>query len=142
MHDMGRLAIAVAYPEQYGSFLTKSTEQVNPAVLQQERELFGVSHCEAGSSLASFWQLPESLGSVMCRHHEPAAQSDSDLLSIVRLSCRAATALDFSVVRSGEAGAYDQVLRELPERERALLPQEATELKGRIEATIRTLELK
>lgn len=142
MHDMGRLAIAVAYPDEYGGFLTKSTEQVSPAVLQQERDLFGVSHCEAGSSLASFWQLPETLASVMSQHHEPAAQGDSDLLSIVRLSCRAATALDFAVVRSVDAGAYDQLLKQLPERERALLPQDAAELRGRIETTIRLLELK
>jgi HD-like signal output (HDOD) protein len=141
MHDMGRLAIAVAYPDEYGSFLTNSTEQVSPEVLQKERDLFGVSHCEAGSTLASFWQLPESLASVMSHHHE-AAEGDSDLLSVVRLSCRAATALDFAVVRPVEAGAYERLLKQLSERERLLLPGDPKELQGRIEKTIRSLELK
>jgi len=142
MHDMGRLAIAVAYPDEYGKFLTNSTQQVSLATLQQERDQFGVSHCEAGSSLASWWQLPESLSKVMSHHHEPAAEGDSELLNLVRLSCRAATALDFAVIHSAETGSYEQLFAELPEQERRLLPQAPDEMKFRIERSIRSLNLK
>jgi len=142
MHDMGRLAIAVAYPDEYGGFLTNSRDQVTSAVLQEEREMFGVTHCEAGISLASFWSLPESLGQVMSHHHEPAAEGDSDLLSIVRLSCKAATALDFAVIHPVVPGAYDQLLKQLPEKERGVLPKDPAELKDRIEKTIHALEMK
>jgi HD-like signal output (HDOD) protein len=143
MHDMGRLAIAVAYPEEYGGFLTSLSEPANASVLlDRERELFGASHCEAGSSLASFWSLPESLGQVMSHHHEPAAEGDSDLLSIVRLSCEAATALDFAVIHPIVPRTYDQLLKQLPERERGLLPKDPAELKDRIQKTIHALEMK
>jgi putative nucleotidyltransferase with HDIG domain len=142
MHDMGRLAIAVAYPEEYGGFLTNSREQVTPAVLEREHEMFGVNHCEAGISLASFWSLPESLGEVMSHHHEQAAEGDSDLLSIVRLGCKAATALDFAVIRPIVPGTYDRLLKQLPDRDRGLLPKNPAELKDRIEKTILHLELK
>jgi HD-like signal output (HDOD) protein len=141
LHDMGRLAIAVAYPEKYGSFLMNSTEHVSTVVLERERELFGVNHCEAGGSLASWWRLPESLVAVMSHHHDPATDGDSEVLAIVRLSCMTATALDFAVVQPVQPRTYDQFLAELPERERKLLPREPAELSAWVANTMKTIEL-
>ena len=141
MHDMGRLAIAVAYTKEYGSFLTSSTEYVSVAVLKSERELFGVDHCEAGSSLASWWQLPESLVTVMSHHHDPATEGDSRVLTIVRLSCMAATALNFAVIHPREPRTYAQLLAQLPNRDRELLPDEPAEWIDWITSTVHSVEL-
>lgn len=141
MHDMGRLAIAVAYPEKYGNFLLSNTEHISTVDLQNERELFGVNHCEAGGSLASWWQLPESLVTVMSHHHDPAMEGDSDLLAIVRLSCMAATALDFAVVQKTQPRTYEQFHTELSEHERNLLPPMPEQLTTWIAGTIKSIEL-
>lgn len=139
MHDVGLLALVAGYPGEYADFLA-SAEQEPCDVLQRERDLFGIDHCQAGLLLVTCWNLPEIFRSVTARHHDPATAGEPRELSVVRLGCEIAEALGFNVARSIPSRSYEEIRNELPERERSRLPQEATELGHFIASRINSIE--
>jgi putative nucleotidyltransferase with HDIG domain len=139
IHDIGRFGLAVAYPERYASFLERTIDGPS-AVLERERELFGINHCEAGRSLVQRWNLPKEFERVTSEHHRRVTSGPFDLVAIVRASCMMADALGFEVVLPREPRNYKELLAELPERHRNLLSRDAEELSFRIAEKINSLE--
>jgi putative nucleotidyltransferase with HDIG domain len=139
IHDIGRFGLAVAYPERYASFLARTVDGP-AAVLERERELFGINHCEAGRSLVLRWNLPKEFVRVTSEHHQRATGGTFDLVAVVRASCMMADALGFEVVLPREPRNYKELLAELPERHRSLLSRDAEELSFRIAEKINSLE--
>jgi putative nucleotidyltransferase with HDIG domain len=139
IHDIGRFGLAVAYPERYASFLARTIDGP-AAVLERERELFGINHCEAGRSLVLRWNLPKEFVRVTSEHHQRATDATFDLVAVVRASCMMADALGFEVVLPREPRNYKELLTELPERHRSLLSRDAEELSFRIAEKINSLE--
>ena len=139
IHDIGRFGLAVAYPEQYASFLERTIDGPS-AVLERERELFGIDHCEAGKYLVLRWNLPKEFGRVTSEHHRRATGGTFDLVAVIRTSCMMADALGFEVVLPREPRNYKELLADLPERHRELLSRDAEELSFRIATKINSLE--
>jgi HD-like signal output (HDOD) protein len=137
MHDIGRLGLAVAYPEQYAGLL-KEADETPRDVLASERDLFGVDHCEAGRSLVLRWNLPEDFAAVASRHHESATGGAFDLVAIVRVGCMMADALGFNVARPLHPRNYKELLGDLPKRNQ--ISADATELTFRIAEKINWVE--
>src|SRR6202165_1845874 len=54
MHDIGRLALLVAYPKEYERVIQGAAEK-SLGILDFEREEFGVDHAEAGGALGGGW---------------------------------------------------------------------------------------
>jgi len=50
MHDIGRIAMAAAQPNTFARVIAERADQPHD-LLQRERELYGVDHCQAGRSL-------------------------------------------------------------------------------------------
>jgi putative nucleotidyltransferase with HDIG domain len=139
MHDIGRLALAVAYPGQYAEFLAGALAAKCDA-LEGEREAFGIDHCQAGRALVARWNLPGSFQDVASRHHEPMSPGESDLLAIIRASCLLADVLGFEAIHPYHARNYENLLTELPKKFRNRLPLEPTDMAFRIACKINAIE--
>jgi len=104
MHDLGRLALLAAHPDEYGQLLQSCD---NPAaMLARERAAFGLDHAQAGHWLAADWELPDELSDVMASHHEPSSGDPSSLGNLVALGCRMADSFGFPVC--GDAQELDR----------------------------------
>ena len=69
LHDIGKLALAAEFPEQYASILAEvSDEQL---ITTGERERFGTTHAEVGAYLMGLWGLPERIVEAIAFHHSP-----------------------------------------------------------------------
>jgi HD superfamily phosphohydrolase YqeK len=135
MHDIGRLALLVAYPKEYERVIRGAAEQ-SLDILDFEREEFGVDHAEAGRVLAERWGLPLELRVIAGRHHDPSEGSELDLLRIIHVACRLAEILGYDIVQPLVKQDVDAVLAELPARARARLKKTPAELCAKIEQRI------
>lgn len=135
MHDIGRLALLVAYPAEYERVIRGAAEQ-SLDILDFEREEFGADHAEAGRALAERWGLPMDLRVIAGRHHDPSEGSELDLLRIVHVACRLAEVLGYDIVHPLVKQDVESVLVELPRPARARLKKTPAELCAKIEQRI------
>jgi HD-like signal output (HDOD) protein len=132
MHDIGRLGLLVAYPEEYERVISNAAER-GLDVLDFEEEEFGAHHAEAGRLLAEGWGLPSEMAVIAGRHHDPCEGVEVDLLRIVHLACRLADVLGYDVVKPLLPAQASDVIAQLPAQARARLSQDPAELRRRIE---------
>jgi len=69
-HDVGKLVIAVALPEQYETILTTAALTCEP-VLEIERNLLQTDHAELSALAVDFWGLGEPIREAAAYHHQP-----------------------------------------------------------------------
>jgi len=135
LHDIGRLALVAAYPAEYARMLEVAGDQLG--LLQFERDLFEVDHCQAGQWLMDQWMLPPEFREITGNHHtEPEGTTVSAAL-VVHLSCLIADMLGFHVAGAEPPWDLDRVRAKLPLALGAELDEEC--LKA-IPAKIRLLE--
>ncbi len=58
--EIGTLALASVYPEQYGILLKETVLTGTTRLAQREREQFGIDHCEVGALMIEDWGLPRA----------------------------------------------------------------------------------
>jgi HD-like signal output (HDOD) protein len=139
MHDVGRLGLIAAYPKEYSDFLIRAENEPCDA-MAGERDLFGVDHCQAGQLLVTRWDLPKIFSEVTLRHHDPLIPGDPMILTVVRRSCRMADILGFGVVHPIHPISYEEILKDLPDRERNRFPKESSDLAQQIASKINSIE--
>ncbi len=132
MHDIGRLGLLVAYPEEYERVIRYAAERCLD-VLEFEEEEFGAHHAEAGRLLAESWGLPSEMALIAGRHHDPCEGMELGLLRIVHVACRLADVLGYDIVRPLVPSTPSDVIAHLPAQARARLAQDPAELCERIE---------
>src|SRR5277367_1624944 len=118
IHDLGRLALLAAAPQQYSTFLNTAAGPP-AAILELERRQFSLDHCEAGALLVTAWNLPKEFADIVSRHHEAANLTKIDALACVRLGCSMADALGFAAAVSTSSPSYAELLGTLPMHERS-----------------------
>jgi HD-like signal output (HDOD) protein len=138
IHDIGRLALAVIRPREYAVLLGMQSGPPS-SILEGERELFGLNHCEAGRRLLADWKLPIDFEEIVCAHHSPTKKDGSwGMADLINVSCRLADAAGLAAFPRCEATPYTELLDELPARERgrfhADLEGLVVEIRGKIEA--------
>jgi putative nucleotidyltransferase with HDIG domain len=69
LHDIGQLILLSNVPELYQSLLRQAGGNEN-ALLDMEREQFGVGHPELGSYVLGLWSLPDAVVEAVARHHD------------------------------------------------------------------------
>lgn len=112
MHDLGRLGLLKAYKSRYAEVLNGSYDDVGQ-VLEAERSLFEMDHCQAGSWLTRSWGFPEELQHIAALHHT----RNEDFSGPVRLAgvaCTLADALGFPAVHFGLADEVDELMKSIP----------------------------
>jgi HD-like signal output (HDOD) protein len=132
LHDIGRLGLLVAWPDDYDLMLRKADRNVT-SLIELERRLFTMDHCELGRRLIEQWKLPHEFCVVAGRHHDPPdGATELDSLRISHLSCRLADALEFWVAKPFRPLDVEEVLSELPHAVRLRLPSDPLDLREQI----------
>ena len=81
LHDIGKLLIAVSWPQQYDDILALTA--VNGSTLiEAERDVIGIDHAELSSLAISRWELSESIQTAACDHHQPPLSQGKPALSL------------------------------------------------------------
>lgn len=75
VHDVGKILLLQAQPEQFADALELSEQQGIP-LAKAEGELFGFSHAHVGGLLAERWKLSYALQAGIMYHHSPAADPE------------------------------------------------------------------
>jgi len=68
LHDVGRLALVCASPEEYGEFFQSPDTD---AVCDREKASLQITHAEAGAWIAEQWKLDSFLSDSILYHHQP-----------------------------------------------------------------------
>lgn len=85
LHDVGRLALLSAAPEEYASNFQALDDET---LCQVEQRSLEISHAEAGAWLVERWNMDSFMADAILYHHEPAARVEGahPLIRIVHLS--------------------------------------------------------
>jgi len=75
-HDVGKLIIAVALPEQYEDILSTAAVTCEP-ILAIERRLLETDHAELSALAVDCWGLNEPIRAAAAYHHEPESSPGS-----------------------------------------------------------------
>jgi putative nucleotidyltransferase with HDIG domain len=97
LHDIGRLAMMSVWRKPYAGLLDAAKPD-SLALLQLERQEFGIAHTLAGFTLLNDWKLPVIFAEIADRHHHPPLEGMANIMIVVHFSCLLADTLGFSVV--------------------------------------------
>lgn len=95
LHDIGQLALASNFPEEYAKALDYQ-RQHDCFTVVAERDVLGVDHAQVGGMLAETWHFPESLLQAVSEHHAPAAAKSDSIANLIHVADVTAHALDFA----------------------------------------------
>jgi len=140
LHDVGRLGLLVAHPEEYAAFLKMANERAagqDPYdLLDGEKAAFGLDHCAAGQLLVEQWKLPQEFTLITGRHHDRPYGHEFDLLGLVYLGCQLADTVGFHVVDTRQFLSLEQVRAALPLAAQNRFHTDAEQLRELVERKI------
>ena len=140
LHDIGRMALAILQPKAYAELL-ESHHGPSSSVLEAERSLFGLDHCETGRQLIADWKLPENFEAVVADHLCPRRTDGTwDAAELVKVSCAMASALGFTAFPGCEPPTYLDLLELLPPRERRIFTSDGETLRDEVAESIHAIE--
>ena len=135
LHDIGRLGLLVAYPQDYDR-LCQAADRDAVSLLDLEKKRFGMDHCEAGRRLVEQWKLPQEFCVIAGRHHDPPSGVDLDALTVVHLACQLADTLGYFVVAPHKEVPFEEILSRLPIAARERFPDNPDTLREMLDAMI------
>ena len=97
LHDLGRLGLLKSYPHPYALLLNNPHDTVGH-VLEAERRVLDVDHCQAGLWLTRSWGFPEELQAIAAHHHCCRFGLEHGILGLASAACLLADALGFQSV--------------------------------------------
>ncbi len=84
LHDIGKLALALNFEEQYHGAL-KLAEKQKLSPVEVEAQVFGATHAETGAYLLAVWGLPLPIVEAVARHHAPASSLEKHFTATTAL---------------------------------------------------------
>ena len=140
LHDIGRVALGVIQPKDYAKLL-EGHRGPPASILENEREMFGWDHCEAGKELIASWKLPKEFDAVVAEHHCARGEGGGwGMLELTKVSCRMADAAGYPSFVGCEAAPYDELLDWLPARERGNFFADLEALTSEVSKNIQAIE--
>ena len=136
LHDLGRLGLLKAYPNPYSMVLNHIYDSV-PQVLDSERRVFQVDHCQAGLWLTRSWGFPEELQAITAHHHATAFGREHGIVGLAGAGCLLADVLGFQSVDWRISGGLEELVGSIPGAERFDLE----ELRERILERLQSVDL-
>lgn len=70
LHDIGKVALGLKFSDEYKGVI-KSAVDKNMLIVDAERELFFITHADAGAWIGRRWNFPKSLLEIIEYHHKP-----------------------------------------------------------------------
>ena len=132
LHDMGRLGLLAAYPEEYTVLALAAYDDAD-AILATEAERVGMTHCQAGEKLARAWRLPTSVQRAAAHHHHSSS-------ALVHLACRLADDLQFLAIMRRDVRKPEETIAELAPESAELLIARLDHVSSAILHTHQTLD--
>jgi putative nucleotidyltransferase with HDIG domain len=84
LHDVGKLALAQNFEEQYQTTVQRA-EKENAPVHTIEKEVFGATHAATGAYLLAVWGLPQPIVRAVAHHHLAPDLLDASFPEVVAL---------------------------------------------------------
>jgi putative nucleotidyltransferase with HDIG domain len=78
LHDLGRFLFHRVDPDSYAE-LTARIGHESPAMLEAEREVYGIDHADAAARVLKAWHFPDDFVDSLARHHEAPGTMKSAL---------------------------------------------------------------
>jgi HD-like signal output (HDOD) protein len=107
-HDLGRLGLFLAGGQPYAVELSKEFPDIEQAD-QVERNLFGLTHCQAGAVVAAVWAFPESLAACMGEHHSLPSGAQGGPRGMIVTACQMADSLGFPEVPLSDTPGWPEL---------------------------------
>lgn len=144
LHDIGRMALIVAHPKQYPAFLD-AADCRGAELLQLERNLMGLDHCEAGRWFTQQLLLPQVFQDCAAHHHNPEAIGPTDMLGRVTAACQLADWMGYWVTplpdrADQDPAQLDKAAQALPMTQRVTLLSEAADLVADVGEQVRATD--
>ncbi|MGE4293103.1 MAG: HDOD domain-containing protein [Desulfovibrio sp.] len=130
LHDMGKIVFALYAPEDYRGVLERSRSR-NLSLHDVEYEIFGLSHADIGSRLASTWNLPAELTRCIAGHH--SAMEGSRLTSCVSLANQVVKHLGYGYAGNSVVEELQPHLAKLFPGDVPTIAESLTELESEVE---------
>ena len=92
LHDIGQLLMYITSPAAYLQVIEKRQQQ-DISLTDAERSVYGYDHTEAGTTLATTWNLPREIADAIGAHHAPD-DIGSDIGNLIHVSEVLSHALD------------------------------------------------
>lgn len=70
LHDIGRLALAILFPDDYTRAVSYRAEH-DCSLYEAEWAALGIDHAQVGAKLVERWSLPEEIVTAVATHHTP-----------------------------------------------------------------------
>lgn len=71
LHDIGRLILVLEFPNTYSEVIQRvKTEKIS--LIEAEREIFHITHCEIAAYLTSLWGFSSCITEAILLHHKPS----------------------------------------------------------------------
>jgi putative nucleotidyltransferase with HDIG domain len=137
LRDIGRLGLLLKYPDSYANLLAVSGEHAFD-LMNTERELFDVDHCQAGAWLMEQMPFPPELTEVVVHHHDSPTDNSFRMVHLIRIADRMADALGFAVVAQVSQPEFGEVLEELPAAALLRFNHDEEGLRAEIDSRIQT----
>jgi HD-like signal output (HDOD) protein len=87
LHDIGKIPLNFALADHYVQAMT-TADRDRISILQAERRVIGLDHCEAGGLVAEAWKLSGAIADTVRWHHDLATYSgeNADVLRTVAVA--------------------------------------------------------
>jgi HD-like signal output (HDOD) protein len=129
IHDIGRLGLLSAHGSRYADLLQRITG-TNASVMDAERLLFHVDHCEAGAWLTRTWGLPAEFQETASSHHQAIDGARCDINGLAACACALAQVLGFRAAPLVESETLEALLERVPRGMGLLTQFSARDLSG------------
>jgi HD-like signal output (HDOD) protein len=113
MHDIGRLGLLSVHGRLYADLLER-VSGTNEALMDAERILFSIDHCDAGEWLTKTCGLPKEFQEAACTHHHKVEGVMHDSNDMVACACAMAQALGFRAAPQVEEESLEMLLERVP----------------------------
>lgn len=82
LHDIGKVILSLKFPDEYARVM-KETESSEKFIVEVEKEIFTITHAEAGAWIARKWNFPRNLVESIAYHHKPHLSKNAPLQSAI-----------------------------------------------------------
>jgi putative nucleotidyltransferase with HDIG domain len=113
VHDIGRLALLRGFPFEYECAVEVIPDKKFD-LLQAEKEVFDIDHCEAGRWLMDQWGFPSELKDVVTLHHLTPDSKTPLLVTVVYIGWQIADMLGYSPLATRSAATIEEITFTLP----------------------------
>ncbi len=91
LHDVGHLYLAQSFPREFSFFNHIVERYSHRPIIELERHLLGVNHCDLGAALLHHWELAAELVEAVRHHHRPEiAEGESTYAELLLIADRLA----------------------------------------------------